>query len=434
MKAVLTRKKILVLLAIVAVGVVIAIPVIDKATLSYFREGDFQQDTVARKDLEVEKPIVLYGMTVNHLHVAEDHVRRDQRFIDLLKGYFVQPEVYRQLHLVPRDVFDFRKIAVDKKYTLIAAQDSLHTLHALVYEANPIDFFVFRFDDSLRIEAQHRTVEIQERQTAGVIGSTLAETIDVQGISPELTNRFVDIFAWQIDFQRLQRGDRFKLFYEEQVVEGTPIGIGRILGIFFEHESRPYYAIPFEQEGDTDYFDMEGNSLHKALLKYPIEFTRISSRYNPRRFHPIAHVFRAHRGTDFAAPTGTPIRSVGDGVVLEARYNGNNGNYVKIRHNSTYTTQYLHMSKIASGLHPGDHVNQGETIGFVGSTGLATGPHLCYRFWKNGVQVDALKIDLPPSQPVKTENFPAFEQARQQVIRRLDRIHLPEPPVAVLAN
>ena len=434
MKAVLTRKKILILLAIVAVGVVIAIPVIDKATLSYFREGDFQQDTVARKDLEVEKPIVLYGMTVNHLHVAEDHVRRDQRFIDLLKGYFVQPEVYRQLHLVPRDVFDFRKIAVDKKYTLIAAQDSLHTLHALVYEANPIDFFVFRFDDSLRIEAQHRTVEIQERQTAGVIGSTLAETIDVQGISPELTNRFVDIFAWQIDFQRLQRGDRFKLFYEEQVVEGTPIGIGRILGIFFEHESRPYYAIPFEQEGDTDYFDMEGNSLHKALLKYPIEFTRISSRYNPRRFHPIAHVFRAHRGTDFAAPTGTPIRSVGDGVVLEARYNGNNGNYVKIRHNSTYTTQYLHMSKIASGLHPGDHVNQGETIGFVGSTGLATGPHLCYRFWKNGVQVDALKIDLPPSQPVKTENFPAFEQARQQVIRRLDRIHLPEPPVAVLAN
>lgn len=422
------------LLGAAALVAVIAIPVIDRATLSYFREGDFQQDTVVRKEVDVEKPVVLYGMTVNHLHVAEDHVRRDQRFVDLLKGYFVRPELYRQLHLVPRDVFDFRKITVDTKYTLIAGQDSLHTLHALVYEANPIDFYVFRFDDSLRIEPQHRTVEIRERQTAGVIGSTLAETIDSQGISPELTNRFVDIFAWQIDFQRLQRGDRFKLSYEEQVVDGAPIGIGRILGIFFEHEGRPYYAIPFEQDTDVDYFDTEGNSLHKALLKYPIEFTRISSRYNPRRFHPIARVFRAHRGTDFAAPTGTPIRSVGDGVVLEARYNGNNGNYVKIRHNSTYTTQYLHMSRIASGLHPGDHVNQGETIGFVGSTGLATGPHLCYRFWRNGVQVDALKVDLPPSQPVKTENFAAFEQARQQVIRRLDRIHLPEPPVAVLAN
>jgi len=429
-----TRKKILVLLAVIAVCVVIAIPVIDRVTLSYFREGDFQQDTVARKEQEVEKPVVLYGMTVNHLHVAEDHVRRDQRFVDLLKGYLVKPEVYRQIHLVPRNVFDFRKIAVDKKYTLIAGQDSLHTLHALVYEANPIDFFIFRFDDSLRIESLHRIVEIQERQAAGVIGSTLAETIDVQGISPELTNRFVDIFAWQIDFQRLQRGDRFKLYYEEQVVEGISVGIGRILGIFFEHEGRPYYAIPFDQDGAVDYFDAEGNSLHKALLKYPIEFTRISSRYNPRRFHPIAHVFRAHRGTDFAAPMGTPIRSVGDGVVLEARYNGNNGNYVKIRHNSTYATQYLHMSKIASGLHPGDHVNQGETIGYVGSTGLATGPHLCYRFWKNGVQVDALKIDLPPSQPVKSENFSAFEQVRQQVTHRLDRIHLPEPPIAVMAN
>ncbi len=434
MKNIFTRKTGLLVLAAVAGGLLLLVPAIDQITLSYVSEGDYEQDTVARKEQEVEQPVMIFGMMVNHLHVAEDHVRRDQRFVDLLKGYFVSPEVHRQLHLIPRATFDFRKIAAGRKYTLIAQQDSLHTLEALIYEANPIDYFVFRFHDTLRVEAGHRNVEVQERQAAGVIGSTLAETLDLQGNSPELTNRFVDIFAWQIDFQRLQRGDRFKIFYEVQLVEGSVIGIGNILGIFFEHAGQPYYAIPFDQGDGLDYFDHSGNSLRKALLKYPIEFTRISSRFNPRRFHPIAHVFRAHRGTDFAAPTGTPIRSVGDGTVLEARYNGNNGNYVKVRHNSTYTTQYLHMSRIAAGLHAGDRVSQGETIGYVGSTGLANGPHLCYRFWKNGVQVDALKVELPPSQPIKQEFFAAFELARQQVQRRLEKIHLPEPPLAVIAN
>ncbi len=407
---------------------------IERVSLSYYGVGDFQQDTVRRAEKEVEEPQLLYGMMVNHLHVVEDVIRRDQRFVDLLVGYHVPPRVLQQLHLVPREVFDFRRIAVNKKYTIIAKHDSIKSIQALVYEANPLDYYVFQFGDSLRVEAGHRAVTISEREVAGVIGSTLAETIEIQGISPELTNRFVDIFAWQIDFQRLQKGDRFKIFYEEQQVDGQVIGIGKIQGIFFEHANQSFYAIPFDQGTGIDYFDFEGSSLRKALLKYPIEYTRISSRYNPRRFHPIARVFRAHRGTDFAAPTGTPIRSVGDGVVLEAQYNGKNGNYVKIRHNSAYTTQYLHMSKIASGLHPGDHVNQGETIGYVGSTGLATGPHLCYRFWKNGIQVDALRVDLPPSQPIKPDSLPAFEAARLQVMRRLKIIALPEPPLAVVGN
>lgn len=412
----------------------IGYPVVDRLSLAYFSEADYQRDTLQRTEKEIEKPVLLFGMVINNLHVTEDHVRRDQRFVDLISGYQVPPTTYQQLLEVPREVFDFRRITPNRKYTLVSERDSLRTLLALIYEANAIDYYIFRFEDSLRIESAHRTVEIREREVAGVIGSTLAETIQVIGISPEVTNRFVDIFAWQIDFQRLQRGDRFKLWYEEQWVEHTPIGIGRILGIYFEHAGKPYHAIPFDQGDGPDYFDEAGNSLRKALLKYPIEFTRISSRFNPRRFHPIARVFRAHRGTDLAAPTGTPIRSVGDGVVLEARYNGNNGNYVKIRHNDTYTTQYLHMSKIASGLHAGDRVSQGETIGYVGSTGLATGPHLCYRFWKNGVQVDALRVELPPSQPVKAEHFGAFEAQRGHVMRRLEKIHLPEPPLASIQN
>lgn len=431
----MTPRKKIILLAITVIGLtVIAYPVVDRLSLAYFREGDYQRDTLQRTEKEIEKPVLLFGMVINNLHVSEDHVRRDQRFVDLISGYQVPPGIYQQLLEVPREVFDFRRIAPNRRYTLVSARDSLRTLHALIYEANPIDYYIFRFEDSLRIESGHRTVEIREREVAGVIGSTLAETIQVIGLSPEVTNRFVDIFAWQIDFQRLQRGDRFKLWYEEQWVERTQIGIGRILGIYFEHAGKPYHAIPFDQGDGTDYFDEAGNSLRKALLKYPIEFTRISSRFNPRRFHPIARVFRAHKGTDLAAPTGTPIRSVGDGVVLEARYNGNNGNYVKIRHNDTYTTQYLHMSKIASGLHAGDRVRQGETIGYVGSTGLATGPHLCYRFWKNGVQVDALRVELPPSQPVKPDHFGDFERQRDHVMRRLEKIHLPEPPLASIQN
>lgn len=427
-------KKVIVGLGAIIVFVTAGYFLIDQLSLSYSHPADFAKDSVQREEKEISKPVILYGMVVNDLHVVEDIVKRNQRFTDLLDGYYVPPRVQQELSLLPRQTFDFRKISANKKYTLVAEHDSLKSVRALIYESSPIDYYIFYLKDSMRVEARHREVVILEKEIAGIIGASLSETIEKLGISHELTNRFVDIFAWQIDFQRLQKGDRFKLFYEEQQVEGQPIGIGKIAGIYFEHFNHPYYAVPFDQGDGLDYFDEEGNSLRKALLKYPIEFTRISSRYNLRRFHPIAKVVRAHRGTDFAAPAGTPIRTVGDGMVLEAQYNGNNGNYVKVRHNGTYTTQYLHMSKIASGMRPGMKVRQGETIGYVGSTGLATGPHLCYRFWRNGVQVDALRVELPPSQPVKLEFIPRFEEVKLKIMRRLDLIALPEPPIIVARN
>jgi murein DD-endopeptidase MepM/ murein hydrolase activator NlpD len=419
-------------LGLMATGYVL----VDQLALSYTHPADFAMDSTAieRKEIVVVEPVFKYGMQVNDLHVVEDVVKRNQRFTDLLQGYYVPQHVQQQLSLLPRETFDFRKISANKKYTLIAEPDSLKSLRAVIYEANPIDYYIFHLKDSMRVEAIHREVVTIEKEVAGVIGSTLSETIEKLGISHELTNRFVDIFAWQIDFAKLQKGDRFKLFYEEQQVEGIPFGIGKILGIYFEHFNHPYYAVPFDQGEGIDYFDEEGKSLRKALLKYPIEFTRISSRYNLNRFHPVNKVWRAHLGTDFAAPTGTPIRSVGDGIVVEAAYNGRNGNYVKIRHNDTYSTQYLHMSKIAAGMRPGARVRQSETIGYVGSTGLATGPHLHYIFWKNGKQVDALRVELPPSQPVKKDHLLDYEEAKARVIKRLDLIMLPEPPIIVAAN
>jgi murein DD-endopeptidase MepM/ murein hydrolase activator NlpD len=415
-------KKLLAAIGIIVVPV-IALILLNNNTSLFSRQGDYAKpDTVRRVEREVIKPIVIFGMVVNDLHITEDVVKKNQRFTELTSDHFISPAVVRELNLLPRNVFDFRKISAGKKYTLITRHDSLQSLKALIYEPNPIDYVIFHFEDSLLIEVCQREVITLEKAMVGEIQSSLSQTIDALGISHELTNKFVDIYAWQVDFQRLQKGDKFKLIYEENLVEEKPTGIGNILAIYFEHSGNGYYAFPFDQGAGQDYFDEEGKSLRKALLKYPIEFTRISSRYNLNRFHPVAKVFRAHKGTDFAAPTGTPIRSVGDGVVEEAQYKTNNGNYVKVRHNGTYTTAYLHMSKIGAGITAGTRVRQGQTIGYVGSTGLATGPHVCYRFWRNGVQVDALRVELPPSQPIKPENSIQFENVKKELIHRLELI------------
>jgi murein DD-endopeptidase MepM/ murein hydrolase activator NlpD len=372
--------------------------------------------------MAIEKPITKYGMVVNGLDVKEGYVKRNQLFADLLEENFIPPSVLQQLHLLPKKLFDFKKLAASKKYTLISQPDSLKTAVAFVYEPSPTEYVVLHLKDTLSVENHRREITTEEKTVTGTIASSLYETIEALNISYELTNKFVDVFGWQVDFQHLQKGDRFKLIYEENAVDGQPFGIGKILGIYFEHFNNGYYAFPFDQGDGIDYFDEDGNSLRKALLKYPIEFTRISSRYSLNRFHPVVKVFRAHLGTDFAASTGTPIRTVGDGIVLEAQYTANNGNYVKIRHNGTYTTGYLHMSKIASGMVPGARVKQGQTIGYVGSTGLATGPHLCYRFWRNGAQVDALRVELPPSKPVDKKYWSEFEDVKRELTLRLQLI------------
>ncbi|HCW06037.1 MAG TPA: peptidase M23 [Cytophagales bacterium] len=371
--------------------------------------GDYEIAVDSSKLVTIEKPVIKYGMKVNGMEVKEGFVKRNQIFVELLKGTFVKAEVLKQLTLLPRSVFDFRKVNSSKKYALIHQTDSAQTAVALVYEPDPVHYTIFHLQDSLVVENHEREVKTEEKSVTGVIASSLSETIASMNITNELTNKFVDVFGWQVDFQHLQKGDRFKLIYEEKLVEDQPFGIGNILGIYFEHFGHGYYAFPFDQGEGLDYFDEEGKSLRKALLRYPIEFTRISSRYTNSRFHPILKVFTPHLGIDFASAVGTPIRTVGDGVVQEARYSANNGNYVKIRHNGTYSTAYLHMSKIASGIVAGTTVRQGQTIGYVGTTGLSTGPHLCYRLWRNNVQVDALRIELPPSKPVDKKNWKKFE-------------------------
>jgi murein DD-endopeptidase MepM/ murein hydrolase activator NlpD len=238
-----------------------------------------------------------------------------------------------------------------------------------------------------------------------------------------------EIYAWAVDFYRIQKGDMFKVIYEEKLVEDEVIGMGRVIAAYFQHYGDDYYAVYFEQGNAADYFDENAKSLRRAFLKAPLKYSRISSRFSMKRFHPVQKRYKPHLGTDYAAPRGTPIMATGDGKVVKSGYTKGNGNYVKIRHNSVYSTQYLHMQKIKSGIKRGVRVRQGEVIGYVGSTGLATGPHVCYRFWKNGSQVDALKIKVPPSLPVDKKYIEAYDSLKVKMVAELDSILINDKPL-----
>ena len=420
------------------------IGVLTIASISYLtlRNFSFTPAKTAVENIEVAdttvvakpEPKILYGMVVDSMLIIEDKIKRNQNLSEILNAYNVSYQKIHELAKTSKSVFDVRKIVPNRKYTLICYPDSLKTAKAMVYEPSPKEYVVFNLTDSVTVEKVEKEIITVEKELAGVIEMSLAVSMDELGASPQLTNEFVDVFAWQIDFFRLQKGDKFKVIYEEQQVDGETIGVGNVKAAFFEHFGNDYYAYHFDQGNGIDYFDEEGNSLRKALLKYPLDFTRISSRYSGKRYHPVQKRYKAHLGTDFAAPQGTPIRAVGDAIVLEARYSKYNGNYVKLKHNATYTTQYLHMSKIASGVKPGTKVRQGQTIGFVGSTGLATGNHLCYRFWKNGVQIDALRVQLPPSEPIHQDNQEEFTKVIETYKSQLDEIAFPPEEQPLIAQ
>lgn len=376
--------------------------------------------------IEAKEPEMLYGMVIDSMLVIDDIIKPNQNLSEILSQYNVSFQVIDKLARMSKEVFDVRKINAHRKYTLICAQDSLQTAQCFIYEPNPMEYVVFNLQDSLQIYIGEREVTVSEQTITGEISTSLSDAMLEQGGTPMLVNILADIYSWEIDFFRLQRGDKFKLIYEEKTVEDQLVGYGNVIGAYFEHFGEAYYAVPFDQGDGVDYFDAEGNSLRKAFLRDPLEYTRISSRYSPKRYHPVLKRWKSHLGTDYAAPTGTPIRSVGDGVVVAAGYTSGNGNYVKIKHNSTYTTQYLHMSRFAKGIKTGVRVKQGQNIGYVGSTGLATGPHLCFRFWKNGQQVDALRVELPPSKPILEAYEADYASIRDEVMNRLDDVQFLE--------
>ncbi len=325
--------------------------------------------------------------------------------------------------ILSRNIFDLRKINYGHKYFSYLSKDSSNTLQYFVYQITPINFLILNFKDSVTSELFHKKITLMKKAISGEINNSLYVSLAEQNIDPELVISLSEIYAWQIDFYRIMKGDKYKVIFEEKYVDNKPVGINKIIGAEFTHRKENYFAFSFKTNGNNEYFDEEGNSLQKAFLKAPIKFSRISSRFTYRRFHPVQKRYKAHLGTDYAAPQGTPIHSVGDGIVLAATYSKYNGRFVKVKHNGTYSTQYLHMYKIASGIQPGVKVKQGQVIGYVGHTGLARGNHVCFRFWKNGKQVDPFKQKIPSSKPIAKKYFNDFKIIKDKIITELNNIN-----------
>jgi murein DD-endopeptidase MepM/ murein hydrolase activator NlpD len=392
-------------------------------------------DEVSNDSVSAEvpsEPETLYGISIDDKVVIEQRVKPNDNLSTILTDYQVSFEEIDQLARQAKGVFDVRKINAHKKYKLICTEDSVAKF--MIYEPNKIEYVVFDLNDSINVYTGSKEVSTLETTITGTISTSLYEDMVENGANPQLVDYIADIFGWQLDFGRLQVGDQYKIIYQQKLVEGEVADLGPVLGAEFIHEGSPYYAVRYNQGNGPDYFDEKGHSLRKAFLKYPVKFTRISSRYSGRRYHPVLKRYRSHLGTDYAAPTGTPIRAVGDGIVTDARYHRGNGNFVKIRHNGNYSTQYLHMSRIGKGIKPGTKVVQGQTIGYVGSTGLANGPHLCYRFWKNGRQVDALKVELPPSEPILEDNKSSYDSVMLEMIDRLHQLEISQQEYPRLAG
>jgi len=383
------------------------------------KQDDSTEDVIVE---DIVLPTLYYNIPVDSLEISEGKIKWNQNLSEILDDYHVSNYALQTLAQRSKSVYDVRKIKAGAKYAVIHEQDSVSSVKHFIFEPSLTEYVVYHFQDSVYAELFQKPVETKERVIASEITSSVYNAILQQESSPLLVNRLVDVFAWQVDFFRIGKGDKFKIMFTEEVVDDKVVGIRDIKGAYFDHLGKEYYAIPYKVGDKYEYYDENGNSLRKTFLRAPLNYSRISSRFSLRRFHPVQKRYKAHLGTDYAAPTGTPIRTVGDGVVLEARYHSGNGNYVKVKHNSNYTTQYLHMSKIAKGIKPGKKVAQGQTIGYVGSTGLATGPHLCFRFWKNGRQVDALKVDLPSSEGIGKDEMAEFEQISGLTLEKLNAI------------
>lgn len=366
-----------------------------------------------------------YGYVLDDYTVVRDTVQKGDSFGKILYDANVDYATIQEISDSIQDVFDTRRIRVGKPYMLLRAKDSLEAAQVFIYEQNTEDYVVVDFQDELKAAAQKRPVTIYEREVSGVINSNLSSTFDDLGVSVNVAYKMADIYAWTIDFFKLQKGDRFKLIYDERFVnDSIPAGIGKIKACVFEHAGREIHAYRFENDSlpsGFDYFDQNGDNLRRAFLKGPLKFNRISSRYNlKRRIRYYGYKIRPHKGTDFAGAIGTPILATADGVVTKSERRGGNGNYVKIRHNATYDTQYLHMQKRL--VKVGESVRQGDIIGTIGMTGNTGGPHVCYRFWKNGKQVDPFKQDLPASEPLAEELKIIFDSIKKPLRLKLDNI------------
>lgn len=362
-----------------------------------------------------------WGIPIDSVDIDTLKIQSGQNLSHILSAQGISAQKIDQIAKNSNDIFDVRKLKAGKSFFLIH-QKKHHTPQFLIYEDTQTDYYVFNIDSCL-VSKGAKPVETAIETTGGIIESSLWNALVQNNASPLLSLHLSEIFAWTIDFFGIQPGDRYKIVYEALYIDGEYAGIGKIHAAEFENMGENTSAFFFSNQTQEGFFDEKGNSLRKAFLKAPLNFKRISSRFSHSRLHPVLKIRRPHRGVDYAAPTGTPVYSIGDGAVVKKGYQKNGGgNYINIKHNSVYTSQYMHLSKFAPGMAPGVKVKQGQLIGYVGMTGLATGPHLDFRMYKNGNAVDPLKIESPPVEPILPENKKHFTQLRDSLNQILQQI------------
>ncbi len=386
------------------------------------------QHQIAEEVAKPTEPVLLYDINIDSLTVENGTVKRNEFMSDILLDRGIDYALIDQLARQQRTVFDVRKIRAGNNYAFLRANDSVQTPLYFVYEIDNTDYVVFALNDSTPARRGHKEVVRSVEEARGVIKSSLWNAMVDGNYDPNLANKLSEVYAWTIDFFGIQKGDNFTAFYEHLYVDGKPIGIGRVLAARFEHADQDQYAFFYVQDSVGDYFDEKGQSLMRTFLKAPLKYSRISSGFSNARFHPVLKIYRPHHGIDYAAPAGTPVYAIGDGVVTRKGYQkGGGGNYLYIKHNGTYTTAYMHLKGYAKGIASGVRVKQGQLIGYVGSTGLATGPHLDFRFFRNGNAVNPLTVESPPAKPVDSANltqYSAFVQGWMQKLNAADSLAL----------
>jgi murein DD-endopeptidase MepM/ murein hydrolase activator NlpD len=374
-------------------------------------------DTTASQ--QADNRVFMYGIPSDSFDLITGHIKRNGFLSEILLKHGVSMQEIDQVLKNSKSVFDVRKIRSGNNYILFCDRDSLAKAKYFVYEHDPTTCFVFSFNDSLNITPFRKEIKSEIKYSSGTIETSLWDAMVNGGLNKSLVSDLSNIFAWTVDFFGLQKGDNFKVIYEEIFIDGKSLGTGKIYGAQFNRTGSTITAIPFIQDGKESFFDFDGNSLRKAFLKAPLEFARITSHFSSARMHPILRIVRPHYGVDYAAPIGTPVKAIGDGRVTACTNEGGSGRMVRIQHNSVYATGYMHLSRFGEGIAPGKLVKQGDIIGYVGSSGLSTGPHLDFRFYMNGSPVDPLKVDAPPVEPVSEENKGRFEKIKTVVLSLL---------------
>ena len=357
-------------------------------------------------------PVYAYGIPTDSFYMIPGRIKRNGFLSEILLKHGVTMQEIDQALKNSSKVFNVRSIRSGNNYMLFCDKDSIARARYLVYEHDPTNSYVFSFNDSLNITVFRKVVTSEIKYASVTIETSLYDAMKSAGLHDNLTFSLSEVFAWTVDFFGLQKGDNFKVVYEELFIEGKSLGSGKIYGAQFNGSGNSITAIPFIQDDKMSFFDSNGNSLRKAFLKAPLQFSRISSHFSSARMHPILRIIRPHYGVDYAAPVGTPVHAIGDGRIISATNEGGAGRMVKIQHNSVYATAYMHLSRFGEGVSQGKFVKQGDIIGYVGTSGLSTGPHLDFRFYKNGTPVDPLKIEAPPVEPISEESRNKFEQIK----------------------